>query len=251
MNWNVQHANPARSRQQAGWIAGQPIDVAVLTEVSASHGATALIQELTDYGFTVCCPTGPGSDYRVLIASRIGKLESCPQIQTTHLPHRCVATRLHLNHDDATPQTVGIVGLYVPSRGNRERRNVDKRAFQNAVTRLIRRLPALIGVNGPVLITGDLNVVEPDHQPTLKVFGAWEYDFYRAFSAAGYTDAYRHLHPHQPDHSWYGRSGAGYRIDHAFCSSEHVVQSCEYDQRPRRNRLSDHAAMTLVLQWRY
>ncbi|WP_228811960.1 hypothetical protein, partial [Nocardia otitidiscaviarum] len=43
---------------------------------------------------------------------------------------------------------------------------------------------------GPVVITGDLNVVEPGHVPHYRVFGTWEYDFYRAFAASGFVDVF-------------------------------------------------------------
>lgn len=247
MTWNVQHANAARSRLQADWIAGQPVDTVVLTEVSPSHGAAALIKELIGRGFTVTCPPGPGTDYRVLVGSRVGELEPCPGAATSHIPHRCVAVRLHLGDKHPLGATVGVVGLYVPSRGNRERRNVDKRAFQAAVAELLPHLPTLLAVDGPVVVTGDLNVVEPGHRPAHKVFGAWEYDFYRAFDSAGLTDAFRHLHPHLADHSWYGRSGAGYRFDHAFCTTTDAVAACGYSHEPRLIPLSDHAAMGLVI----
>lgn len=249
MTWNVQHASASRARRQADWIAQQPVDAVVLTEVSPSHGAAALIEELTGHGFTVTCPTGPGTDYRVLVGSRIGELELCPGIAAGHLPHRCVAVRVHLEDGHGLGNAAGVVGLYVPSRGNRERRNVDKRAFQAAVAELLPRLSARLAIDGPVVVAGDLNVVEPDHQPPHKVFGTWEYDFYRAFTTAGFTDAFRHLHPRRADHSWYGRSGAGYRIDHAFCSDRATITACGYNHEPRQppTLLSDHASMTLTL----
>jgi exodeoxyribonuclease III len=98
-------------------------------------------------------------------------------------------------------------------------------------------------------VAGDLNVVEPGHQPRYPVFGIWEYDFYRAFAAAGMTDAYRACHPDDAGHSWYGRGGNGYRFDHAFITSAHawLVRDCGYLHGPRLQGLTDHAAMTLSL----
>ncbi len=89
--------------------------------------------------------------------------------------------------------TIGLLGLYVPSRGPKERRNQDKRSFQHAVA---YALPGFVArFNGPVIVAGDLNVVEPGHIPHHPVFGDWEYDFYRSFASAGLADAYRLLHP--------------------------------------------------------
>ena len=243
LTWNVQHASPVRSFRQAAWIAAQPADVAVLTEVAATGSSHAIAQSLGEHGFTVCCPTAPG-DYRTVIASRTGTQEPCLQIWSGLLPHRFVAVRLHLGREPVA----GVVGLYVPSRGSRERRNVDKRAFQDAVTRLLPRLADALMVDGPIVIAGDLNVVEPGHQPHHAVFGRWEYDFYDAFGKSGYGDAFRHLHPGQADHSWFGRrSGNGYRFDHIFCSRLNAVRDCRYLHEPRIAGLSDHSAMITTI----
>jgi exodeoxyribonuclease-3 len=215
----------------------------VLTEVAAADGGHALIRTLGELGFTVACPSGTDG-YRTLVASRIGKQESCLDVIARHLPHRCVAVRLRLGDGPA----VGVVGLYVPSRGNRERRNVDKRMFQDAVRELLPGLANTLDVDGPIVIAGDLNVVESGHQPHHAVFGAWEYEFYAAFEQAGYHDAFRYVNPDAVDHSWHGRrSGDGYRIDHIVCAPVEAVTDCRYVHEPRTAGLSDHSAMTASL----
>ncbi|WP_256788670.1 hypothetical protein [Frankia sp. AvcI1] len=72
----------------------------------------------------------------------------------------------------------------------------------------------LSGVDGPVVVTGDLNVVEP--RPAPPVFS---------------------------------RSGNGYRFDHTFIPAAHrsTVNACDYVHTPRRRGLGDHAAMHLTL----
>lgn len=241
MTWNVQHASAERSRRQAAWIAGQHLDFAVLTEVAATRHE-ALSQSLAERGFTVHGPADSGADYHTLLASRAGDLEPWPQIRARHLAHRCVAARLHLGAD----RIVGILGLYVPSRGSPGRRNADKRAFQDEIMTLLPGLREIFGATDTIIVAGDLNVIEPGHWPAHAVFGHWEYAFYRAFEDAGYTDAYRHVHPSGREHSWYGRSGAGYRFDHIFTSDPKVVIDCRYDHQPRLERLSDHSAMMLI-----
>ena len=245
VTWNVQHASPIRSRRQVDWLAGRPeADVVVLTEVGAGPGGDALAAALDRHGYTTYLPDG-GGDYRVLVASRIGRLDPWPEAGVAYLPHRFAAVAVTL----PDRSRLGVVGLYVPSRGPRARRNVTKRAFQNAVAAALPTLGAAFGPQTPVLVTGDLNVVEPAHQPRLPVFGAWEYDFYRAFTAAGFTDAYRHHDPDGRDHSWRGRSGTGYRIDHLFCTQGHLdrLSSCRYLHGPRVAALSDHSALAVEL----
>jgi hypothetical protein len=57
------------------------------------------------------------------------------------------------------------------------------------------------------------------------------------------SDAYRALHPDAPGHSWFGRSGQGYRFDHAFVTAPHagLIRSCRYLQEPRELSITDHA----------
>lgn len=245
---NVQHASPARTHRQAVWLATQDEhDVLVLTEVSAGESGDVMARLLGDFDYQVHLPA-PGTDsYRVLVAVRGGSLKAVQDVGVEVMSHRCVAVRATLPQGE-----IGVVGLYVPSRGPKEQRNVAKRSFQNAVAAALPDLRDRLGVDGPVTVVGDLNVVEPDHDPHYAVFGTWEYDFYRAFATAGYDDAFRLITPHGMDYSWYGRAGAdgsrnGYRFDHMFITTDHAhrVRACHYLHAIREQGLSDHSAMAL------
>jgi exodeoxyribonuclease-3 len=240
---NAQSSSPERARRQADWIGAQEgAGIVVITEVSSGPGGDALASALAGHGYhSIVAPSSGTRDYRTILASRDATLGTVPS-GIGVLSHRAPAATVTAGGHQA-----GLLGLYVPSRGPKDRRNEDKRAFQAAV---IRALPGFLArFDGPVIVAGDLNVVEPLHQPRYPVFGSWEYDFYRAFAAAGMTDAYRACHPDDAGHSWYGRGGNGYRFDHAFITSAHarLVRDCGYLHQPRRQGLTDHAAMTLTL----
>lgn len=241
--FNTQHASPSRARRQTAWIASQQnADLVILTEVGVGPGGHALTSTLAEHGYqSVLAPEPPASDYRTVIASRGPALTAEPAGITT-LRHRAPAAAISY-----AGQQIGVLGLYVPSRGPKERRNEAKRAFQHAVTSALPDFTARF--NGPVIVAGDLNVIEPGHIPHHPVFGEWEYDFYRSFAAAGLADAYRLLHPDEAEHSWYGRSGEGYRFDHAFITARHRahVRDCRYLHEPRHQGLTDHAAMILAV----
>lgn len=242
MVFNVQHASPARARKQVAWLADQSCaDVVVLTEVGPGPGGEALLDALADYGYqSVVAPeVSRERDYRTVLASRGPALQHQPS-PVAVLPHRAPTAHLRIGH-----ATVVLVGLYVPSRGSRERRNEDKRAFQNAVTTALPCRPA--ETEHPVIIAGDLNVVEPDHVPHHRVFGTWEYDFYRSFATAHLTDTFRRHRPESDEHSWFGRGGNGYRFDHAFTTHPDHTRACGYLHEPRSLGLSDHSA--LYLHW--
>lgn len=242
--FNTQHAAPGRAYRQAQWISEQETaDLVVLTEVSSGPGGTALVEALREAGYSsVIAPVPQTPDYRTVLASRSAPLQTVDS-GVAFLPHRAPAATVTVGDGP-----FGIVGLYVPSRGTPERRNQDKRAFQAAVT---AALPGLAKVfpDMPVIVAGDLNVIEPGHQPAHAVFGKWEYAFYESFAAAGFTDAYRHQHPSKIDHSWFGRSGRGFRFDHVFSTARHAreITECTYLQAPREEGLTDHAAMNLIL----
>lgn len=250
LTWNVQHAAASRTYRQAVWLAtAGPHEVLVLTEVAAGQSGVLLAQLLREFGYTVHLPDAGEDKYRVLMACRGEVLDVVPDTGVGFLPHRCVAARVKL------PQTeIGVVGLYVPSRGPQHQRNIAKRAFQEAVTAALAGMSDRLKVAGPVVITGDLNVVEPNHDPRYAVFGKWEYDFYRSFIAAGFIDAFRACHPEGMDYSWFGRHCGhggrnGYRFDHTFITAAHAstVRECRYLHDIRENGLSDHAAMTLTV----
>jgi exonuclease III len=253
VTWNVQHAAPTRARLQAGWLASRPeADVLVLTEVTDAPGGLALIQALGEHGYRAVVPAQAGGEYMTVVGTRASATSGAAlTVQTLPegagvLPHRLVTARVMIGL-----HVVGVVGLYVPSRGPKQRRNVDKRAFQEAVSAYLARLGAVFGGDGGlVVVAGDLNVVEPDHQPRYGVFGDWEYRFYADFAdRGGLVDAFRALHPRQVEHSWFGRAGNGYRFDHIFITGRHrrQLRSCRYLHEPRLAGLSDHAAMAVTI----
>jgi exodeoxyribonuclease-3 len=242
--FNAQHASPDRSRRQAAWVAAQEdADIAVFTEVSSTQGGAALVTALGERGYaTVIAPQPADPDYRTVIACRTADADPV-ESPVAVTPHRAPAAQVTVGGHD-----IGVLGLYVPSRGPREQRNVAKRAFQDAVAAALPKLHADFP-DIPVIVAGDLNVIERGHQPPHKVFGAWEYAFYDSFQAAGFTDAFRHLYPDKIAHSWYGHSGNGFRFDHLFVSAAHADQvlACDYHEEAREAGLTDHAVMTLRL----
>jgi exodeoxyribonuclease III len=250
LTWNVQHAAASRAHRQAVWLAtSDPHEVLVLTEVAAGESGELLARLLREFGYSVVLPDAGQDKYRVLLACRTGDLDVVADTGMDVMPHRCVAARMTFAQDE-----IGVVGLYVPSRGPQHQRNVAKRAFQDAVTAALPGMSERLKVTGPVVITGDLNVVEPGHDPRYAVFGQWEYDFYRSFAAAGFADAFRLRQPQGMDYSWFGRARGdgrrnGYRIDHTFITAAHVqiVRGCRYLHGIRESGLSDHAAMTLTV----
>jgi len=239
---NIGNPSPDRARRQLAWLVRREEDVLVLTETKASAGCRLLAEEFTAAGYAVHYPQpGPG-EYGTMIVSTV---PAAPDggfgDRVGYLPSRAAAVIL-----PAPAGALRVIGLYVPARdasaGKTERKRKWLAACDTALAAAVTEMPAIV--------LGDLNVLEPDHWPRYPFFAPFEYDFYRAMAEAHrLTDVFRYLHPDQPEYSWVGRIGEGYRYDHAFCcqSLSGYITSCDYLHQPREDRLSDHSALTMRL----
>ncbi len=237
---NIGNPSPERAQRQLAWLADRPEDVLVLTETRASRGCELLAERFAAAGYTVTFPRPEQGEYGTMIAARIASHPGTWAGQLDYLPARAASVTLPIGDG------VEVVGLYVPSRDATEAKVERKRRF------LERCLGAFAASarGGDVVLLGDLNIVEPDHQPRYPFFHPFEYTFYRRLAELGLVDAFRHLHADEVEHSWVGRTGDGYRYDHAFVSKGllDALDACTYVHEPRGTRLSDHSALTLRLR---
>ena len=243
LNWNIRNPSIKRAKEQSNWLIQTGANVIILTEVKDSEGGRFICDWLESHSFNVFFTQPINSDYCALIATKdfaSKKLE----LGIDFLPHRAVSV---MSDVCVSPlKRLNIIGFYVPSRGSRNRRNVDKREFQYQIIDLIslsfKKFPT-----SNLIVGGDLNVLERNHFPHYSVFGEWEYEFYEAFLKSGFVDAYRLLHPNSQEYSWFGKKGNGYRFDHFFVSREisQYIKDCSYLHITRNLGLSDHSAMLL------
>ena len=90
---------------------------------------------------------------------------------------------------------VRVLGAYAPTRDATAERTERKR-------RWLSEFSTALGASGltdsgvETVLLGDLNVIEPDHEPSYTTFRWFEYDFYRGLTDKhGLVDAYRHMEP--------------------------------------------------------
>lgn len=244
LNWNIRNPSLARAKQQALWIQRMRPNVIMLTEAKNSAGCLFLQTWLENAGFQVIQPI-TDDDYCVILAANLQGTRQI-SLRPIFLPQRIVAIRCQTNLGD-----LAIVGLYVPSRGPLERRNVNKKIFQNQVTECLASWRKSCATEHFIL-GGDFNVLDRDHMPYYSLFREWEYEFYDTLLAHGLTDAFKHVNGGRQDHSWFGRGGNGYRFDHLFVSPQLLphVHTCTYRHKARTSGLSDHSAMCLDLRHR-
>jgi exodeoxyribonuclease III len=242
LNWNIRNPSPGRARKQAEWLLQTHAEIIILTEARHSDGGRFLCDWLASYGFNIFFPHFSERDYGVIVATRGFDCQNL-ELGLDFLPYRSVCIECKTQIGD-----VEILGLYVPSRGAQERRNFDKKKFQEQITDWLYT-NSNEKVNRNMIITGDLNVIERNHWPSYPLFGDWEYEFYESFLHCHLMDAYRLVHPTTQDYSWFGRKGCGYRFDHFFVSdglSQQIID-CSYLHDAREKDLSDHSSMLLTL----
>jgi len=241
LTFNIGNPSTARAERQPAWLAGRDEQVLVLTETKASAGCQLLADAFNAAGYAVTYPKPETGEYGVMIISRVETGPDDFGDRIGYLAARAAAIVL------PTPEgPIRVVGAYVPSLDASLAKTERKQKWLTACHAALHGTPGDV----PTVLLGDLNVLEPDHQPRYPFFAPFEYDFYRALTRQhNLVDAFRHLHPQAIEHSWVGRTGDGYRYDHAFCSGalrDHVT-GCEYVHDPRHDRLSDHSALTIRL----
>lgn len=242
MTWNVRNPSLQRAKLQVEWLQQFQTNMLVLTEAKHSKGCFFLCEKLEELGFQVYFPYPSENDYCVIVAVK-GCVTHMVESEVAFLPSRAVSVLCE------TPGgMVECVGVYVPSRGAKERKNEDKRQFQEYLREALWKRTHHSTVTQRI-VAGDLNVLERNHSPHYAHFGEWEYAFYESFLSYGLLDAYRCIHPVEKEYSWFGRGGNGYRFDHIFLSEQLSlsIRECSYLQEPKGNGLSDHAAMRLRL----
>jgi exodeoxyribonuclease III len=238
VTWNVANPSLERAKRQWEWLSGLGANIIILTEIRTSEGCCYLQNELESSGYKVFNETKGEDKYGVLVAIYGFECKKM-QLEIDYLKSRVVGVSIETFLGD-----IAVVGLYVPSRGKKEIRNVEKRNFQAHISAFLKRAnfqKAIIG--------GDFNVIPRNHNPHYPIFGEWEYQFYDDFINANLIDTYEHLNKEQPEYTWFSREGNGFRFDFLFisaCSLECLNYSSHLHY-PRENKLSDHSAVALKI----
>lgn len=236
---NIANPSVERAEKQLAWLAARPEDVFVLTETKASDGCRFLADAFRAAAYSVTYPEPAPGEYGVMIVSKHATEPDPLTERLSYLPARATGIRIAT---DRGP--LRVLGAYVPSR------DASPEKVERKTRWLAEFTAALTDTDSNTVFLGDLNVLEPDHTPRYRIFQPFEYDFYRTLTDAhGLVDAFRHLNPDKIEHSWVGRTGDGYRYDHAHATKDVLADltHCEYVHEPRLTRLSDHSALTVRL----
>lgn len=137
---------------------------------------------------------------------------------------------------------LSIGAMHVPNRVSGR-----KGEFLDAALAVARRWRP-----GPALLVGDTNSGRCGIDEESPAFDRREERWIDDLARAGWVDAFRALHSDRREYTWYSPNGGnGFRLNYGFCNpalrrrlraARHVWGS---DGGPRRDALSDHAALLL------
>lgn len=240
LSLNVRNPSEVRAANLFEYILSTQANLIVLTELKRGSGFFRLASSLESVGFSLHGDDFGIDDYFTIIASKGFEVQPLC-FGEAGLSHRVPMVRLQ-----TTWTTIDVVGVYGPSNNMTDQSSQKRKSFQEAFH--IGLAACFSG--GPLILAGDLNVVEPGHLPRLPAFRDHDFDFYKKLKQANLLDAYREVNPQAREHSWYDRSGVGQRLDHAFISQHFVgrLEKCWYDHEPRLRKLSDHSGLFLCLR---
>ncbi|WP_281506223.1 endonuclease/exonuclease/phosphatase family protein [Amycolatopsis sp. FBCC-B4732] len=238
--------NPAleRARRQRDWLAHRTEDVFVLTETGSGPGTHLIAESYRDAGWSVTYPEHADKERGVMLLSKPESTVDPIGAAMTYLSARLAGIVVHT---DRGP--VRVLGAYVPSRDATEAKTTRKREWIDA----FHHAYDATADDTPVLLLGDLNVLEPGHVPPHRgQFAPFETAFYTELTQRhGLTDVFRALHPTAVEHSWARRAELGYRYDHAHASTPLVehLEDCSYvhDTRAGDPALTDHSGLAVAL----
>jgi exonuclease III len=241
--WNVRAGGGRRALAIAAQIARWRADVVALAEFRGTPPGRALAARLAEVGLVhqadTVAPRAPAEN-RLLVASR-WPLTRLGLPGTPERTGRWLAVRV------GAPRPFALGAMHVPNRVTGR-----KGPFLAAVLRALRRWE-----DGPALVAGDTNSGRIGLDEARPAFDAREDGWMRALGAAGWADAFRHLHGPRREWTWHSPNlGTGFRIDQAFlnpalvprlCGARHAWGRPAGGGTPRRDALSDHAALLVDL----
>ena len=158
---------------------------------------------------------------------------------------------------------VRVINVYMPNGDCIESPKFPyKLEWMRAFTEYIKQY---IDSEEPVIIGGDYNVSiedrdiwNPKNYIGSSISAPAAREIMQQWLDAGWTDAWRTLHPDENDYTWYGYRGRdtvgnnqGLRLDYFLCnkSAAQMIKNCEIDKEPRlANKPTDHCGLMIELK---
>lgn len=246
LNMNLQNPSLERAKKQIEWIEKIQANLIILTEAKNSKGCSYIYSLLEEKGYQIyisyCSKKNHEytDEYFVIIAVKNITAKK------RNFPIPFLENRINVVQIESNIGPIHFFGLYVPTHNEFDKlKNKKKEIFQKS---FMKSFNEYITTYNPfsIIISGDLNVLEPNHIPQVKHFKQWEY-FYKYFIDMGMIDPFKELND-EMDYSWMGHHYS-LRLDHFLISLnllEHT-NKCHYMHETRIKKISDHSAMLLEI----
>lgn len=251
LTMNIGNPSLERAQRQCQWLENQDCDILILTETKNSQGCHYIYEYFFNKGgdlftldspkrYDVAFPLSNTGDLGVMLISKY-EINNTKYYfdQKSRFYSRQAKSSIEIEN-----KCFFFNSIYVPSRDKSDDKIQRKKEFLEYLKNEIRKQPSCKS-----LIAGDFNLLDKHHIPHYSSFFKWEYDFYDFMIENQYVDAYRLSNPQKQDHSWYGRTGDGYRYDYIFVSSDMAkdIIRCDFLHESRLNKLTDHSALYLEI----
>lgn len=242
---NIGAPSLERAHRQLRWLTERADDLIVLTETKATPGSQLLAAAFAAAGYSVTFPDHAPGELGVMVISKHATTVDPITTAMDYLPARTAGVVV-----DTTDGPLRVVGTYVPSRDSSLDKTERKKNWIDSFHAALDKTAS----ETPLLLLGDLNVLEPAHTPSHRgQFLPFEYALYTDLTERhALFDCFRHLHPDLVEHSWARQVELGYRYDHAHASTTvaRQLESCEYIHETRQaqadgSRLTDHSGLAV------
>ena len=244
VSWNIRAGGGCRVDEIAAQVQRWKPDIVGLQEFRATAPSRWLAAELREQGLvhqrSTASNAHPASN-RLLVASR-WPLRLANMRRAPVEPGRWLLVRVAAAHP------IAMAVMHVPNRVTHR-----KYPYLDAVLALARAWRG-----GPALLMGDTNSGWIDLDEEVPAFNQREDGWMTALGQAGWRDGFRLLHGARRAYTWYSPNGRnGFRLDQAFLNrplAAHLTKlryawGVFTSDAPRRDAVSDHAALILDLDW--
>lgn len=224
---NLQHGGGARIPQLADYCIASAADIFVFSEFRNSRSGRALVAMLDEAGYKFSARSeGSPRENGVAVFSRH------PMRQ---IPHEGL---IDADVQRLVSVRVGSIELDAVYFAQGEKK---ASLFEFLTNR--RSRPS----QTPYFLMGDFNTGKHRIDESNATFACAE--AFDRLGDSGLIDIWRNRFPERREFSWFSHRGNGFRVDHAFAteSGNRLVREVQYDQTPRLEGSSDHAALIVRL----
>lgn len=225
---NLRHGGGRRMPALLSFLLAGGADVLVLTEFRNNAAGTALRHGLLAAGYTHQMASHDAPRVNAILIAAREPFRVRPEPALRFDPMRLLNVEF---------SRCGLLGLHLPNLK-------AKIPHWKALLKLAGNAPGTHRI-----YLGDFNTGRVPEDVEGADFRFTATAHMEALLHKGWSDAWRRLHPHGREFSWYSHRGRGFRLDHAFLSPAcgPRLRAAEFDHGVRERGLTDHSALLVEL----